>query len=121
MRTTALAAACSCVLAVFSPIAAGHPGVAPLWQRDAACETGSAWDWGHPRAPGEPWRHNEGSKYEGGIGFAPSTWRWWAREVGVLGRYPHAYLAPPWVQAEVAQWGLDHVGRWGCLYTPGVM
>lgn len=84
-----------------------------FWYRDAVCETGHDppyWDYGKPGSG------HGGPRYEGGIGFAPSTWRWWAREVGVLGRYPHAYDAPGWVQARVAQWGLDHVGKWGCVW-----
>lgn len=78
------------------------------------CETGHDppyWDWGRPGSG-----HGEMSGYEGGIGFAPSTWRWWGRMVGAYPRYQHAYLAPPWLQARAAAWGLEHIGKWGCVF-----
>lgn len=86
-----------------------------FWTKDAVCETGHSpplWNYG---APGT----GTGTSYEGGIAFAPSTWRWWGREVGAYPRYPHAYLAPARLQAAAAQWGLDHVGRWGCVLVLG--
>ncbi len=101
------------LLAIGAATAKAQPRQPPaFWVRDAICETG--WnppDWRY----GAPGHHGDGSGYEGGIGFAPSTWRWWAGVLGHLHRYPHAYLAPAWVQAAVAQYGLDHYGRWGCV------
>ena len=81
--------------------------VSPLWKADAQCETGSNW------------RFHAGA-FEGGPAFYFSTWRWWAGLVPAARRYAHAYDAPPWVQAAVAQYGLDHFGRWGCLYRDWV-
>lgn len=102
--------------------------VSPLWIADARCETGHIapwlpviprWDWG--KYAGTPrQRPKEGFTYEGGIGFAHSTWVWWAGKLGYLARYPHAYDAPAWVQALVAQYGLDNYGTWGCLRNPSV-
>ena len=85
-----------------------------LWRADAWCETRGDWRWG---APGTASAH---AGYEGGIGFAPSTWRWWAGVTGWLRVYPHAYDAPARVQSAVAEYGLDHYGRWGCLWQPSV-
>lgn len=72
------------------------------WDAIARCETGGNWQM-------------SGSSFEGGVGFAVSTWRWWASELGLVGRYPHAYMAPRLVQMQVAQMGLErHRGYWGC-------
>jgi hypothetical protein len=72
------------------------------WDAIARCETGGNW-------------RMSGSSFEGGVGFAVSTWRWWASELGLAGRYPHAYMAPRLVQMQVAQMGLErHRGYWGC-------
>lgn len=65
------------------------------------------------------WRFHAGS-YEGGIAFYAGTWRTWSRFVPDARRFVHAYQAPAWVQAEVAEYGLDHYGRWGCLYKDWV-
>jgi hypothetical protein len=81
-----------------------------FWIRDAECETGHTppyWDYGKPGSG------HGGPRYEGGIGFYPPTWTWWSREAGVS-KWRHAYDAPPWAQALAAQWGLDHIGTWGC-------
>jgi hypothetical protein len=83
--------------------------VVAFWERVAACETGSRWDWGARRRPAE------GSTYEGGPGFYYASWEMWARALGVYGRYPHAYLAPKLVQVRVAQYGYERGGYWGCL------
>jgi hypothetical protein len=85
---------------------AGHPD----WYAVARCETGGRWDWGAKRRPAE------GHTYEGGVGFYWGTWRKWAGELGLLGRYPHAYLAPARVQIRVAQYGWERGGYWGCLH-----
>lgn len=89
------------------------PTEVAFWTRVGSCETGSGgppkWDWGAERRPGE------GSSYEGGVGFAASTWRLWASALGLLRRFPHAYLAPAAVQMRVAQYGLGKGGYWGCL------
>lgn len=82
-----------------------------FWQALANCETGGRWDWGRYRRP------KEGPLYEGGVGFAASTWQAWAGSVGVLHRYPHAYLAPPLVQVRVGRYGLERRGNWGCLHA----
>lgn len=81
-----------------------------LWVADAVCETGS-------NPPN--WRFHVGV-YEGGIAFYHGTWDWWKRYVPAARRFDGAWQAPPWVQARVAQWGLDHYGRWGCLWHPDV-
>lgn len=81
----------------------------PFWAALAKCETGGLWDWGSKRRP------HEGHLYEGGVGFYWASWRLWAAAVGVLGRYPHAYMAPPMVQVRVGRYGLARGGRWGCL------
>ena len=72
------------------------------WTAIARCETGGNWAM-------------RGSTYEGGTGFYVGTWRWWASELGLLGRYPHAWMAPPRVQMQVSEYGLRvHNGYWGC-------
>lgn len=82
-----------------------------FWAALARCETSSRWDWGAQH------RLGEGHTYEGGVGFYWLTWRTWAQHVGVLARYPHAYLAPPMVQVRVGRYGLAHRGYWGCLHS----
>ena len=89
--------------------AAGAAPLPPFWQALAVCETGGRWDWGARH------RHLEGRQYEGGLGFYAGTWRAWAGAVGVLHRYPHAYLAPARVQVRVGRYGLARGGYWGCL------
>lgn len=93
-------------------------GITPFWWADGTCETG------HIGAPGDgaprfDWgKHHrplEGSKYEGFTGFAVTTWRAWAGDLGLLKRYPHAYDAPPLVQQRVASWAFHRWGGWGCL------
>lgn len=90
-----------------------------FWIRVGTCETGHIgapgdgkprWDWGAHH------RHLEGKTYEGFAGFYWGTWRLWAGQLGLLARYPHAYVAPPTVQIVVAQYGLEHGGYWGCLH-----
>lgn len=81
-----------------------------FWKGVAQCETGSRWDWGAKH------RHLEGSAYEGGVGFAASTWRLWAGQLDILTQYPHAYNAPMLVQMRVAEYGLSKGGFWGCLH-----
>lgn len=77
------------------------------WDAIARCETGGNW-------------RMSGSSFEGGVGFAVTTWRWWASELGLVGRYPHAYMAPRLVQMQVAQMGYDrHRGYWGCASVVG--
>lgn len=77
-----------------------------LWVRDAICETGS-------NPPN--WRFRAGV-YQGGIAFYYGTWDTWKMHVPVARRFADADQAPAWVQAAVAQWGLDRFGRWGCLF-----
>jgi hypothetical protein len=85
-----------------------------FWQRLAECETGGRWDWGrYAHSPAR--RHLEGTSFEGGFGFAATTWQLWAKAVRVLDRYPHAWMAPPRVQVKVAAYGLERGGSWGCL------
>lgn len=80
------------------------PATLAFWDRVARCETGGNWQM-------------SGSTYEGGVGFYWATWRWWASELGLLERYPHAYMAPRTVQIRVAEYGLNtHRGYWGCLH-----
>lgn len=85
------------------------PDRVAFWARVAQCETGSRWDWGAQRRP------REGSTYEGGLGFYWATWQAWARSLGVLAQYPHAYQAPPRVQMVVAEYGYRRGGYWGCI------
>ncbi len=74
-----------------------------FWDRVAQCETGQNW-------------RMAGATYSGGLGFYNQTWAWWARELGLLGRYPSANLAPRLVQIRVAEYGRRvHRGYWGCL------
>ncbi len=81
-----------------------------FWDNVARCETGQRWDWGAQHRAGE------GHTYEGGVGFYWQTWQAWARELGLLRRYPHAYLAPKLVQIQVAEYGLRvHNGYWGAI------
>jgi hypothetical protein len=78
------------------------PATVAFWDRIARCETGGNWQM-------------HGGSYEGGVGFYVTTWQWWARELGLLGRYPHANQAPRLVQIRVADYGLRaHRGYWGC-------
>lgn len=60
-----------------------------------------------------------GSRYEGGVGFAVSTWSLWAGQLGIAGRYPHAWMAPPLVQIAVAEYGYQHRGYWGTIEPHG--
>lgn len=74
-----------------------------LWDRVADCETGGDW-------------RMRGLTYSGGVGFANTTWTWWARELGLEARYPNAADAPRLVQIRVADYGRRvHRGYWGCL------
>lgn len=74
-----------------------------FWTAVARCETGGNW-------------RMTGPTYEGGVGFYVGTWRWWASELGLLRRYPHANQAPARVQMRVAQYGYTaHDGYWGCI------
>jgi Transglycosylase-like domain len=74
-----------------------------FWDRVARCETGGNWQM-------------RGSTYSGGLGFYNGTWSWWARELGVVSRYPTANLAPRLVQIRVAEYGYRvHRGYWGCI------
>lgn len=74
------------------------------WARLADCETGG------DRTGRPPWRavwdYNGSSGFDGGLQFAPSTWRSAAMlhdPTGrLLARYPFAYLAPARVQVDVA-------------------
>jgi hypothetical protein len=83
------------------------------WTAVAACETGGGgppkWNWGSKNRPGE------GALFEGGVGFSAYMWKVWAGQIGILARYPHAYDAPPLVQMQVAEYGVetDQV-TWGC-------
>jgi hypothetical protein len=100
------------VLAVAAETARGKlpPGTVRFWTAVANCETGGRWDWGAERRPGE------GPVYEGGPGFYWATWQAWARELGLLARYPHAYEAPRLVQIRVADYGRRvHDGYWGAI------
>ena len=81
----------------------------PDWKRVAECETHSRWNWGALHRPGE------GNLFEGGLGFAASTWRLWAGQLHILRSYPHAFDAPPKVQVRVAEYGWERGGYWGCL------
>jgi hypothetical protein len=82
--------------------AALTPATIRYWEAIAACETHSNWGM-------------RGPVYEGGLGFYVGTWRWWARELQLLARYPHAYMAPRIVQIRVADYGARvHRGYWGC-------
>jgi hypothetical protein len=83
------------------------------WMAVASCETGAGgppkWDWGSKHRPGE------GTLFEGGLGISAQMWQAWAGELGLLKRYPHAYLAPELVQIRVAVYGATaHGARWGC-------
>jgi hypothetical protein len=92
-------------------LAAEARGLSPdriaFWKGVARCETGERWDWGSQyRNP----------IYEGGVGFATTTWRAWAAALGLLRRYPDAFDAPMLVQMRVAEYGLERGGYWGCLH-----
>lgn len=107
-----LLAAITCAAAVTAAAAAKPltPDRIRFWDAVAACETGGRWDWGARHRPGE------GRTYQGGVGFYWGTWRWWASELGLLGMYPAAFLAPRLIQMRVAEHGLTkHRGYWGCL------
>jgi len=113
----AVVAVASAVLLGIAAAAHAEPAaeVSIFWQRLAQCETGGRWDWG--RFAGTPRRrHLEGTRFEGGLGFAASTWRAWAKAVHVLDEFPHAWMAPPPVQVRVAAYGLRLGGNWGCLH-----
>jgi hypothetical protein len=88
--------------------------LADFWRSVASCETGQRWDWGSRNRPGE------GTTYQGGLGFYWATWDWWATELGLIRKYPHAYDAPANVQILVADHGYRrHRGYWGCFRTVG--
>lgn len=84
--------------------AGGTPGVSPFWAAVQRCEE-----------PATGWT-TRGSHYEGGVGFYVGTWRLWAGELGLVKRYPHAWMAPPAVQARVAHFGYVRGGYWGCIH-----
>lgn len=74
-----------------------------FWMRVANCETGGNW-------------RMRGSSYSGGTGMANTTYRWWASELHLLGRYPNAADAPRAVQIEVSEYGYRvHHGYWGTI------
>jgi hypothetical protein len=110
----AVAAAALLGLAPAAP-AARTSGVSVFWQRLAQCETQGRWNWGKYAGTARR-RYAEGRTFEGGLGFYAGTWREWAKAVHVLGRYPHAWMAPPAIQVEVAAYGLRRGGYWGCLH-----
>lgn len=84
-----------------------RPDVIAYWDSVARCETGGNWAM-------------RGPTYEGGTGFAVSTWAWWARELGLYGRYPHAWMAPRLVQIRVSAYGWQRYrGKWGCMRVVG--
>lgn len=70
------------------------------WIAVADCETGDS-D-GRPPYSAD-WRYNGSSGFDGGLQFLPSTWLAAASNLGLAGRYPYAYLAPPAVQVIVAR------------------
>jgi hypothetical protein len=77
------------------------------WDRVARCEQPDG-------AGGALWNH-PGPRYQGGLGFYFATWDWWARELGLVRRYPDAGDAPRLVQIRVAEYGRRvHRGYWGC-------
>ncbi len=89
------------------------PALISYWTAVAKCETGGGgppkWDWGSRSRP------NEGTLYEGGVGFSTPMWKLWAGELGLLPLYPDAFDAPARVQMTVAQYGATvHKARWGC-------
>ena len=89
--------------------------VAAFWDRVADCETGGRWWWG--RQFREP-------SYEGGVGFAHTTWVAWITDAQgpfrarrLMRWWPHAFEAPRLWQIAVAEWGLRvRGGYWGCLH-----
>jgi hypothetical protein len=84
-----------------------RPDVVAYWDRIARCETGGNWQM-------------RGSTYSGGVGFYNRTYEWWARELGLLSRYPSANMAPRLVQIRVADYGWRRYrGYWGCRATVG--
>ena len=95
---------------------ASTPEDEAFWDRVAQCETGGDWRWGSQFAS---------PTYEGGVGFASSTWRGLvsgAKFGGVpspfarLARFfPHAFNAPRLWQIALAQWLYLRGGYWGCL------
>jgi hypothetical protein len=91
-----------------SRAAAGLPrSTIAYWDRVARCEQPDG-------AGGARWNH-PGPRYQGGLGFYWGTWDWWARELGLLRRYPDAGDAPRLVQIRVADYGRRvHRGYWGC-------
>lgn len=108
MKQALIALVIALVLGVVITPASGARALTPqqvkYWTAIAACETGGNWAM-------------SGSTYEGGVGFAVTTYRWWARELGYLARYPHAYMAPRLVQMQIAQYGLERYnGYWGCAH-----
>jgi hypothetical protein len=105
------------VLVLSAPAPPREPaGVQAFWDRVAQCETGGDWRWGSQFAS---------PTYEGGVGFASSTWRGLvsgAKFGGVpspfarLARFfPHAFNAPRLWQIALAQWLYLRGGYWGCL------
>jgi hypothetical protein len=116
-RLCLVAGALACAAVPASAPGAGakplSPALVRYWTAVGSCETGAGgppkWDWGSKRRPGE------GSLYEGGLGISAAMWLQWATELGLAKRYPHGYVAPPLVQMQVAEYGVDaHGARWGC-------
>lgn len=89
--------------------------VRAFWDRVAQCETGGDWQWGSQFSS---------PIYEGGVGFATSTWAAWIRDPAAPWHrlrpwrwFEHAFEAPRLWQIAVAQFGLTvRGGYWGCLH-----
>jgi hypothetical protein len=84
------------------------PETIAYWHRMHRCEQPDAWS------------HFQFREYKGGLGMSNGAWNWWARELGLLRRYPTAGHAPPLVQIRVADYGWrKYRGNWGCMRTIG--
>jgi hypothetical protein len=111
MKQALLALAIALLLAiVITPASGSRPlsaATIAYWDKIGRCETGGNYQM-------------HGSSFSGGLGFANSTYEWWADELGFLARYPSADLAPRLVQIRIADFGYRlYRGYWGCMSVIG--
>lgn len=101
--------------AFLTAVAATRAAVPPLLRSIRWCEAGSYVGLPHPETNYTAMTHGfDGAS--GGYQMVGSTWITWATEVGVdVARWPRAFLAPDWVQDQVATHGYATRGTspWG--------
>lgn len=91
-------------------VAAVRAAVPPLLRTVRWCEAGRYLGLPHPETNYQARTHGEDGA-SGGYQMLASTWRAWAAAAGVdVSAWPSAYLAPDWVQDQVATYGYQTHG-----------